>query len=140
MKPLKIAVFPLVFVMFGAAMMAAGPAPKANTLPETDGAVRMVVTANVDDGKRVPEIAKEDIFVKNGKERLHVLDWAPAQGERAGLELFFLIDDSATPGLGVHLDDLRAFIKSQPGTTAVGVGYARNGTVEIRQNLTEHRE
>jgi hypothetical protein len=98
--------------------------------------VTMTVTANVDKDKRVPEIAKEDVFVKKGKERLNVTGWVPAKGDRAGMELFILIDDASTSSLGVHLDDLRTFVKAQAASTSVGIGYARNGTVEMRQNFT----
>jgi hypothetical protein len=102
--------------------------------------VTMTVTANVDKGKRPPEIAKEDVFVKKGKERLNVTGWVPAKGDRAGMELFILIDDASTSTLGVHLDDLRTFVKAQAPSTYVGIGYARNGTVEIRQNFTTDLE
>ena len=50
---------------------------------------------DVADGKRMPEIKQEDVFVKKGKERLPVTEWVPAQGARAGLELFILIDDAS---------------------------------------------
>ena len=33
--------------------------------------------------------------------------------------------------LGSQLDDVRGFINAQPATTSVGVGYTRNGTVQI---------
>ena len=98
--------------------------------------VRMTVTANVADGKRVPEIKREDVFVQQGKERLKVTDWIPAQGEHGGLELFILIDDASDSSLGSQLADLRSFINTQPPTTLVGVGYMRNATVQIAQNLT----
>lgn len=35
---------------------------------------------------------------------------------------------------------MRNFIKAQPAATSIGVGYARNGVVEIRQNFTNDRE
>jgi hypothetical protein len=110
------------------------------TNPNPAGApVRMTVTANVKQDKRAPQIEKADVSVKKGKERLEVLDWTPAKGERAGLELFFLIDDASTPHLGAQLQDLRNFINAQPDTTVIGVGYARNTTVEIAQNFTTDR-
>ena len=102
--------------------------------------VKMTVTANVDDGKRAPEIAKEDVFVKKGSERLQVTGWVPARGENAGLELFILIDDASQTNLGAQMEDLRDFIKAQPSTTSVGVGYARNAIVEIRNNFTTDHE
>jgi hypothetical protein len=98
--------------------------------------VTITVTANVDKGKRAPEIAKDDVLVKRGKEPLKVSEWVPARGDRAGMELFILIDDASTSSLGIHLADLRTFVKAQPSTTLVGIGYARNATVEIRQNFT----
>ena len=36
----------------------------------------------------------------------------------------------------MHLDDLKTFINAQPSTTAIGVGYMRNATVQIAQNFT----
>ncbi len=98
--------------------------------------VKMVVTANVENGKRAPEIKQEDVIVKKGKDRLQVTEWVPATGDRAGLELFILIDDSSVSTLGNQLSDLRKFIEAQPATTAIAVGYARNASVEILQNFT----
>lgn len=98
--------------------------------------VRMTVTANVSNDKRMPEIRQEDVLVKRGKDRLAVTDWAAARGERAGLELFLLIDDASDPRLGLQLDDLRGFIKDQPASTRIGVGYMRNATVQVMQDLT----
>jgi hypothetical protein len=102
--------------------------------------VRMTVTASVPDGKRMPEINPADIVVKQGKNRLQVSEWVPAQGERAGLDLFILIDDASDTSLGSQLDDLRNFVKAQAPTTSVGIGYMRNATVQIAQNFTTDRE
>src|SRR5207302_5710451 len=54
----------------------------------------------------------------------------------AGLELFLLLDDASNSSLDSQVQDLRQFIHSQPATTAVGVGYMRDGAVQIVQNLT----
>jgi hypothetical protein len=120
------------------AAMYATPIVHAATAGGTDAGApaKMIVTANVEKGKRVPDIQKEDVSVKKGKDPLQVTEWVAAQGDRAGLELFILIDDASTSNLGVQLEDLRKFINAQPATTSVGVGYARNATVEIRQNFT----
>jgi hypothetical protein len=98
--------------------------------------VRMTVTASVGSGKRMPELKQEDIVVKRGKERLQVTEWSAAHGKRAGLELFVLIDDASDPRIALQFDDLRAFIRAQPSTTSIGVGYMRNATVQIVQDLT----
>lgn len=119
------------------AMLAATPRLRAQDAPAASTApVRMTVTASVDSDKRMPEIKKEDVAVGQGKERLQVTEWIPAQGDRAGLDLFILIDDASDSTLGVHLDDLRAFISAQASTTSIGVGYMRNATVQIVQNFT----
>jgi hypothetical protein len=98
--------------------------------------VKMTVTASVADGKRMPDINPQDVVVQRGKQRLRVTGMVPAQGVHAGLDLFILIDDASTPTLGAQLDDLRKFISAQPSTTAVGVGYMRNATVQVAQDLT----
>jgi hypothetical protein len=99
--------------------------------------VQMTVTLEVlGNDKRMPEVNREDVMVKQGKDRLQVTDWVPARGDRAGLDLFILIDDASDTSLGGQLNDLRAFINAQPSTTAVGIGYMRNATVQIVQNFT----
>jgi hypothetical protein len=116
------------------ALGAATVGPNQTAVP-----VKMTVTANVEDGKIRPQIAKENISVNKGKERLAVADWVPAQGARAGLDLFILIDDASASSIGIQFDDIRRFIEAQPASTTIGVGYARNGVVEIRQNFTTDR-
>lgn len=123
----------LVAVVFAGllSMHAQGKAPAA-TVP-----ARMTVTLRVlGDDKRMPEVNREDVIVRQGKDRLQVTGWTPARGDRSGLDLFILIDDASDSSLGSQLNDLRAFINAQPPATAVGVGYMRNGTVQIAQNFT----
>ena len=110
---------------------------KATTVP-----VRMTVTVRLlDKNKRMPDVSREDVIVRQGKDRLKVTGWTPAHEGHAGLDLFILIDDSSDPSLGSQLDDLRAFVNAQPQTTSVGVGYMRNATVQIVQNFTtEHSQ
>jgi hypothetical protein len=125
------------FAMSLAAMVLTTLPLTAKDLSETAAApVSMTVTASVDSGKRMPEIQKEDVFVKKGNQRLPVNEWVAARGDRAGLELFILIDDASNSSLGTKLNELRGFINNQPATAAVGVGYMRNGTVQIVQDLT----
>jgi hypothetical protein len=110
---------------------------KATTVP-----VRMTVTVRLlDNSKRLPEVNREDVMVRQGKDRRKVTGWTAARAGQAGLDLFILIDDTSDPSLGSQLDDLRAFINAQPPTTSVGVGYMRNATVQITQNFTtEHSQ
>jgi hypothetical protein len=82
------------------------------------------------------EASRENAMVGQAEDRSQGTDRRPDRGHRRRIELFILIDDSAQPSLGAQLADLRAFINAQPGNTSVGVGYMRNGTVHIAQNLT----
>ena len=98
--------------------------------------VHVVVTVEPRHGSNVPVINREDAMVYQGHDRAKVTDWIPLQGERAGLQLFILVDDAASTSLGSQLEDVRQFISAQPSATAIGVAYMRNGTAEILENPT----
>jgi hypothetical protein len=123
--------------LFAIGLFAASPLLTGQQSPSTGTPVHMVVTAEARHGADIPVIQKEDVMVYQGRDRVKTTDWIPLQGDRAALELFCLLDDAAGSSLGSQLEDLRRFINSQPATTRIGVGYMRNGTVEIVQNLTE---
>jgi hypothetical protein len=122
-------------LVFG--IIAARPLLMGQQSPATGTPVQMVVTAEARHGDDVPLVQKEDVMVYQGRDRVKTTDWIPLQGDRAGLELFLLLDDASGSSLGSQLEDLRRFINSQPPTTKIGVGYMRNGTVDVVQNLTE---
>ena len=126
-----------VSLLAGAAMFVTGVGfGTAETAPGATVPVTMTVTASVAGNKRMPEITGGDVVIRQGKSQLAVTNWVPARGDRAGLELFILIDDAADSLVSLQYDDLRAFINAQPATTLVGVGYMRNATVQIAQDLT----
>lgn len=113
------------------------PTSSSGGLPAGTVPVHMVVTAEAHKGTEVPDIRPQDVSVLQGKERMQVTDFLPLQGDHAGLEFFVLLDDASLPtSLGPQLEDLRRFVSSQPETTAIGIGYMRDGTVDIVQNLT----
>jgi len=100
--------------------------------------VNMVVTVKPrHSGGQVPAVGPADVKVFQRDKQNAVTSWVPLQGDRAGLELFILIDDTSRTSLGLQLDSLKKFIEEQPETTAIGVGYMRNGTVLTLQNLTK---
>ena len=100
--------------------------------------VHMVVTVKPrHNGGQVPALAATDVKVYQRDKQNMVTSWVPLQGDRAGLQLFILIDDSSRTSLGLQFDSLKKFIEEQPETTAIGVGYMRNGTVLTLQNLTK---
>lgn len=103
--------------------------------------VHMVVTAESTKNPSAPQnMTKDEVFVKQGKDRLKVTDWIPARGEQAALQLFVLIDDTSDSRLGSQLDEIRSFINAQPATTVVAVGYMRNANVTIVQDFTADHE
>jgi len=99
--------------------------------------MKIVVSVEAKRGKEVPAINREDVRAFVGGERVSVTDWVPLRGDQAGLELFVLIDDAIDTDVGLQFDDLRHFMNAQPATTSIGVGYLRNGTVQIVQDLTQ---
>lgn len=105
--------------------------PPANGAP-----VHLIVTAEPKHGNNVPTINREDVKVYEGHDQDTVTDWIPAQGDRAALEFFILLDDNSSSSLGSQLEDLRQFIAAQPPTTLIGIAYMQNGTAQIAQNPT----
>jgi hypothetical protein len=61
----------------------------------------------------------------------------PAQGDNAALQLMILIDNvlNASP-VGNNLNDFKDFIKAQPPSTVVAVGYMSNAGGNVAQNFT----
>ena len=111
------------------------PCSPAQNLPAS-GSVHMIVTAEGRHGKNVGPVSREDVQVYAGNDRLQVNDWVPLHGDRAALQLYILLDDSSSTSLGSQLEDIRAFIHAQPATTAIAVGYMRNGAVDTVQSFT----
>ena len=128
----------MIFVFSGLGFL---PVQAQDNAPSATTPVGMTVTVRLlDQSKPMPEVNREDVIVRQGKNRLRVTGWTPAHGENAGLDLFVLVDDASDRSLGSQLEDLRAFISAQPPTTSVGVGYMRNATVQIAQNFTTEHE
>jgi len=98
--------------------------------------LRIVVTVEGQKDAAPPNLARNDILVYLDNERMRVTDWTPVQNDRTGMELWLLIDDGTDTALGTQLEDLRRFVVEQPSTTQVGIGYLRNGTVQVEQKPT----
>ena len=110
----------------------------AQAAPDQAGVpVSMVVTVKARRGAETPSIGGENVIVSEGRVRAKVTGWVPLQGERAGLELFILLDDARDTSLGTQVEDIRRFIMAQPATTRIGVAYMQEGGTKIAQSLTE---
>jgi hypothetical protein len=123
--------FVFLFALASLECAAAQQAPSAGGIP-----VHILVTVEPKHGSNVPVITRDDVMVHQGKDRDQVTDWTPAQGDRAALELFILIDDDANTSLGSQLEDIRQFINAQPSTTKIGVAYMQNGIARVAQGPT----
>jgi hypothetical protein len=119
--------------------MSSSPSTAQQTQASPANAVSAVITIEARHGNSVPAIEPPDVMVFEGRDRDKVTNVVPLTGDRAGLELFLLIDDAAGSSFDSQLQDLKKFISAQPVTTLIGVGYMRNGAVEVVQNPTADR-
>jgi len=87
-----------------------------------------------------PRLKQDDVKVKQGKTFLQVTQLIPAQGDNAALQLMILIDDTLDTTVGGNLNDIKEFIKAQPASTVIGVGYMSNAGVNVVQNFTADHE
>jgi hypothetical protein len=136
MNKFKIALrlFALLFVFLcGARLAQSQEKPAASSVD-----VHMVITDEaVRDDAELAILRPENIQVKLGRDNVNVKQLIPARGENAALQLFILIDDTCdTQAIGNSLNDIREFINAQPASTAVGVAYMSNATIQIAQNFT----
>src|SRR5215469_11983434 len=104
----------------------------------TNAEVHLVITDTaLRADSEVPRLKPAEVKVKQGKTFLQVTNLIPTQGDNAALQLMVLIDDTLEPAVvGNNLNDVKAFIKAQPTSTVVAVGYMANATVNIVQNFT----
>lgn len=114
--------------------------PQEKAAPST-AQVHVVFTdlAVQSDGE-VPRLTQNDVKVKQGKTFLQVTQLIPAQGDNAALQLMILIDDTLNPVVGGNLNDLKEFIKAQPPSTVIGIGYMSNASVNVVQNFTSDHD
>src|SRR5262249_17336605 len=88
----------------------------------------------------LPPLQKEDVKVRQGKNNLKVTQLIAAKGDSAALQLMILIDDTLNTAVGKSLNELKDFIRSQPASAVIGVGYMSNATVSIAQNFTDNHD
>jgi hypothetical protein len=125
----------IVFAFGLGIMLVAARVATQQTPPGTS--VQIVVSVESRRGGETANGTREDVVVTEGHDRDKVTAWVPATGEHAGLDLYVLIDDSASFGVATQLGELRAFIMQQPASTFIALGYMHNGMVQTLQNLTQ---
>jgi hypothetical protein len=87
-------------------------------------------------GHESPALTRDDLAVTENYEPLPITNLVPLRGDRAGLELFLLVDNCSNCEPGSKFEELSRFILSQPSTTTVGVAYILNGRLQVAENPT----
>lgn len=121
-------------IMSAPALASAQEANASGNVP-----VHMVVTVKPHHGANAPAMAAHDVQVYQRGKQAAVTGFVPFQGDRAGLQLFILIDETSRHSIALHFRSISDFIQEQPASTAIGIGYMRNGMVVEAQGLTKDR-
>ena len=108
------------------------PSPANAQAAKASGNVTFTVTATGKKDAPVPNLAKDDVQLFQGKERKQIGDWKKGDA----LFLAILIDDSIDTTAGGQWQYLKEFIMSQPANTAILVGYIQNNSVRVAQDFT----
>ena len=119
-----------------AAMLAAVPMGRAQ---ETVTA-HVLVTAITRPEQTPGTVPRASVSVFQDGKRQDVSSWIPLRGDRADLELVILMDDSSRSTIGLHLGELKKFIRDAPASTSIAVGYMRHGSPNLVQKLTTNHE
>jgi hypothetical protein len=97
---------------------------------------RAIVTVNTKGAEGPTTVPKQTISLTENRKPQDVTGWVPLRGERSGLQLVVLLDDSSRGNLGLQLNDIRTFLNGLPPNAQVAIGYMRNGTPNLVQNFT----
>ena len=100
---------------------------------------QMVVTMGHSYGNEPPLLTANDLIVTQNHQPLTITGLTPLRGDRAGLELFILVDNCSSCEVGSKFDELRRFITAQPSTTSVGVAYIQDGQLQVALHPTQNR-
>jgi hypothetical protein len=98
--------------------------------------VQMTLTLGHHYGQAAPLLTRDDLTITQNYQPLSITNVAPLRGDRAGLELFLLVDNCSNCEPGSNFQELSHFIGAQPPTTTVGVAYILNGRLQVAENPT----
>jgi hypothetical protein len=99
-----------------------------------------MVTVGHHYGHDLPVLTPDDVTVTQRFDPLPVTNLVAFRGDRAGLELFLLVDNCSSCEPGSKFEEVRRFIESQLPTTAIGVAYIRNGQLAVVENPTRDHD
>jgi hypothetical protein len=121
--------------MLTALFVLSGALLSAETKPQTDVEVRMILTAADHMNHMPPALKAADVTIADAT----ITGWVPFQGG-LDLELFVVIDDSANYDFSARLQELKRFVSSQPAPASIGVAYIHDGVLQIVENPTRDHQ
>ena len=129
--PLKFHAWIVLAVLSISCTRALAQVPASSEVP-----VSLVVTLEGHHGTSISGVNTGNLIVTEGGDRAKVTDVLPLQADRAGLELFIMMDNAREISYGTQIEDIRRFILAQPPTTKIGVAYMDMQGPKIAQDLT----
>lgn len=115
---------------------ASSPSISPNSIP-----AQVIVTLGHHYGVQAPEVKVDDITVVSQRgEQLPVTALIPLRGDRAGLEIFLLVDNCSNCEPGSKFEEIQRFINTQPPGTSIGVAYIQDGKLHVAENPTVDRD
>jgi hypothetical protein len=118
----------------------AWPLFSTNRTVPADVPVQVVLTLGHHYGQAPPTLTRNDLSVRQQVDPLPIANLVPLRGDRAGLELYVLVDNCSNCAPGSNFEELRRFITSQPPTTTVGIAYIAGGRLQMAQAPTADRD
>ena len=103
-------------------------------------ALTVTVTATGRDQATPPKISLNEVVVKQDGRNRRVLNWEPAQGANAKLDLVVRVDDSLSARVASQWSELQSFIRTLPSDARVAVAYANFGAARFQQEFTTDRD
>ena len=112
----------------------------AQATPPAHVPTQVVVTVGHHNGEEAPQLTRNELVVTQGDKPVPIANLFPLCGDRAGLELFVLVDNCSNCEPGPIFEELRHLLISQPSTTLIGVAYIDNGHLRVIENPTQDHE
>ena len=112
----------------------------AQSTPPAGIPTRVLVTIGHHYGHAPATLSKQNFTIAEQYDPRPVVDLVPLRDERAGLEIFLLIDNCSSCEVGSKFEELVKFIRAQPPATSFGVAYIQDGKLKVAENPTGDRE
>ncbi|HTS49445.1 MAG TPA: hypothetical protein VMH05_15945 [Bryobacteraceae bacterium] len=112
----------------------------AQSAPPAGTPAHILVTIGHHYGHPPAVLTKQGLTVFQQYDPRPVVDLIPLRGDRAGLEIFLLVDNCSSCEVGSKFEELAKFIRAQPPATSFGVAYIVDGKLKVAENPTGDRE